>query len=728
MSFIPLCAMLPHTEQLKKSEEQAINIPCFDDEKKTVTPQKKIAIPVSIVSMSETLTNMITDLGGTITNNKGTISINMNNIEAIPIELYSCSTITHLCEVLKDFSTNKTLNTQNIPNYTLEKLIILANAFDYFGFSANKYLAAEWDKKIKGEIYQQCKDRFWHELEQEVIPLYPNPLNRDLTCTIFCKPIINKIKFELMKRAFTDDRKIELSTTGTDNSVFSPDGTMLASTLFIDQQQSSLLIRISLLKNNTVTYSYTNRLNNIDDFWGHCAQFSNNNTKLIIGNGNTILVYDIDPASGVINTKPIQTIQVPPNNDNWSRQISLSQNGKLMACYNGNDLILWELNKDGTIDDLSRKALFSAHAETLIISPIQFNDDNTICVIFNAKNSPSSSLHIFDPQEPANNLEVDIGLILFGASFYKHDKKFAAIIKNHDNKHPQKSSIYIYDFSNTNTLSIKFVSHFLNYLNNYRDFSIILDDTAIITTTKPSDSGPGLLLTGLLLIDINNNNDHLIPLWKAKHTYRSFSLSSDNKKIVFNPYIGNYILYNLLTPEEEAKLANINKIDIEPLLLLDRVVRLGKPHDIIALIPQIPQQIIDLLEKIGLVDENMQLENAFAKIAEGQKMKNYVEMAASIGKKKEDQSINIKNPETIAAALKILLEQQPEQPEHIPAAAIPLQIAQAQEVSDEAQDKQQPQPQPENNEQQSKTWKEFFANIYESIRSLLSGVINYYSQ
>src|SRR5579871_2531530 len=216
ISFVSLHAMLPYTRQLEKSKEQTIKIICLADE--------KTVIPVNIAAMSNVLTNTINyNQEDAITKKGNIISIDsdkINNLSPISISAYSCSILNALCRILEDFSSTKILNPQKI-HYGLERLITISNAFHYLDFSENKDLATQWNKKIDSRIYQQCKDMSWNDLEKQIIPLYPATLHQDLVDVIFCSPIINKIKFELIKKAFTH-RKPKLPTGDTGGIVFSP--------------------------------------------------------------------------------------------------------------------------------------------------------------------------------------------------------------------------------------------------------------------------------------------------------------------------------------------------------------------------------------------------------------------------------------------------------------------------------------------------------------------------
>jgi hypothetical protein len=568
ISFIELQAMLPN------AKEQTINITCLDNE--------KTKMPVSIVVMSETLHNMIDDLGGIITNKNGTISItNIDNI-IFPIPSFSCSTINDLSKIIKN------IDTINIKDYSLKQLTDLNNASDYLDFAINPYVKNQLDKNIGGAIYQQCKDLSLSVLEQQVIATPPTGLNPGLAKIIFGDPAINKFKLELMKRALSlPDRKTELPTGGMGGATFSSNNKMLAT--IISSYNHNTMVTVSLFNDDGTISKSTENILQTPNFWMNSANFSSDGKKFIVGNKNHISIYEIDD-TGTINNAPVQILDIkkyqPTDQVVSSRkkkQISLSKNGKLMASYDYYDLLLWHFNDHGLVEPTEPQVLLTTDDDTRIISPIKFNDDGSIFVVCKNQQNNNAILYIFNADGSISSESV-INDDLSQVTFYSHDRKFAAT----DNV----NNLHIYNFSDKDNISNYLlsakVSTFMNNIN------IILNDTGIITQNESGN---------LILIDINGNS--IINI--AYSNYPAFVISPDNKKMVFEQFRNKYLLYTLLTPEEENTLNLIKSLDIKNIILIDKVLR--KTEDLSSLNDdQIPNKIIDLLKAIGLKNQKKVLQ------------------------------------------------------------------------------------------------------------------------
>ena len=726
INFIPLCSMLPHTGQ------QTIKIICSYDQKTTM--------PINIVGMSTTLREIINnDKPNTIIKKGNSVSINpnnINNISPIPFSSYSCATINDLCNVLEDFSLTKIINLEKIKGYTLEKMITMSNAFHFFDFSDNENLTLQWNKKIDSEIYLRCKDISWQELQQQVIPLYPSPLHQDLVNVIFCNPIINKIKFELIKTAFTR-KKISLPKASIGGITFSPDSSRFASIQtslpgpsFIEGSEKHATVEMSLFQNDAISVNAATIIPLIKNLWVDCSHFCYDNQKFIIGDGNDILIYTIDD-NRVIGNKPAQTLSHPLIGEQYEQQkISLNQSGTLMVSYNGNTLALWHFNPDGTVNTASHILL----ANTEIISPIQFDADGTICVISKNTDNASSTLYIFNPDNGTNS-QSTINDELCCIDFYAHDKKFIAMPSSNP------TNLYVYDFTDINNISKKRIFS-SEKLNKHSKPRIILNDMAMIILLSAATE-LNSIDKQLLLVDINNHDNKT--LINTNFPFSYFFMSPDDKKIILEQKSGAHCsraLYYLLIPQENIVLNSIDELGIEPILRLDRIVR--KIEDASTLrqynLPQVPQ-IIELLQKIEIHEYDIavqEIEEAttipktvleggrWSSQEIGQKSVAYHAIIQAIGQEKKEmqqQPINLEKPETIAATPQVLLKPETERTASA-TADIPQQIS-----------KTQPQPQPENNEQKSGILGQFFLDMSSKVYSIIStagswfsGMINWVSE
>jgi hypothetical protein len=532
---------IPRMPQAQARAEASIKVRCSDG---------TTDMPMSIISMSETLTDMITIHG------------ERNNI--LYLKEYSCATVKGLVTNIKKF------DNALIDAYSLEILIEMTKLFEYLVFSKNESLVMQWKHHINKRIYLQCRDMSWEDLQS----LAPGFLSGDLVGMLFCDPIIARFKFELIKKVLKNGaRRIELSTGGTAGSAFSRDGKMIAIMLGNYRGNGARITIIFPEGDKHTSYQLYDLA--IHHVWLNTGQFSSDGKKFIIGNEEGILLYDIND-EGVLNKDSVQKLSdnITFNTDllRPPQQIVLNADSTEMVAYDGFNLLLWHLGKNGINEDRSKVLL----EDILITSPIKFSDDGTILVM--TKRAESASI-LYQFKNGRRVLQLALEDVSGESVFYSHTKKFVTFRKSDE-------SLYVYNFEDKDSIvSDKIISLGIQEIS-FEPTSIILDDTALIIRSY----------RGLQMIDIYENNRETIGHLDMSDICH-FAMAPDNSKIIFTRHAGPYTLYTLLTPEEEEALASIKNIDVKNMWLIGRILRgieyfsAIEPHEL-------PDELMSLLERV----------------------------------------------------------------------------------------------------------------------------------